>query len=167
MLGSIVAVWVLTERGWRPSASIWWLVPVLIAAGLAVAGYLAYVEGSGSDAVCGPVGDCNAVQQSDWARILGVPIGIIGIIGYGLMAISWVIGRFTSGTPADIARVELLALTAGGTLFSIYLTFLEPFVIGATCAWCLSSAVIVTALMWLSFGSGMESLTRLRASRSG
>jgi uncharacterized membrane protein len=33
-------------------------------------------------------------------------------------------------------------------LFSIYLTFLEPFVIGATCAWCLTSALIMTLLLW-------------------
>jgi uncharacterized membrane protein len=38
-------------------------------------------------------------------------------------------------------------MVAGGVLFSIYLTFLEPFVIGATCAWCLSSAVIMTLLL--------------------
>jgi len=37
-----------------------------------------------------------------------------------------------------------------GVLFSIYLTFLEPFVIGATCAWCLSSAVIMTLLLLLT-----------------
>ena len=37
-----------------------------------------------------------------------------------------------------------------GTLFSIYLTVLEPFVIGATCLWCLSSAVIMTVIMWLA-----------------
>jgi len=43
-------------------------------------------------------------------------------------------------------------LAAGGTLFSIYLTFLEPFVIGATCAWCLTSAIIMTALLWLTAG---------------
>jgi uncharacterized membrane protein len=36
-----------------------------------------------------------------------------------------------------------------GTLFSVYLTFLEPFVIGATCIWCLSSAVVMTLLLWV------------------
>jgi uncharacterized membrane protein len=43
----------------------------------------------------------------------------------------------------------LLAMTGFGVLFSIYLTYLEPFVIGAVCAWCLSSAVIMTLLMLL------------------
>jgi uncharacterized membrane protein len=44
----------------------------------------------------------------------------------------------------------MLGLAAIGVMFSIYLTFLEPFVIGATCAWCLASAIIITALFWLS-----------------
>jgi uncharacterized membrane protein len=39
----------------------------------------------------------------------------------------------------------LLAILFTGTGSSVYLTFLEPFVIGATCAWCLTSAVLMTA----------------------
>ncbi|MBS3753330.1 MAG: hypothetical protein KGY46_08075 [Anaerolineales bacterium] len=41
-------------------------------------------------------------------------------------------------------------LTGFGTFFSMYLTFLEPFVIGATCAWCLTSFLIITAQLWIS-----------------
>ncbi|NQV07201.1 vitamin K epoxide reductase [bacterium] len=108
MIASLVAVAILARRGWKPPATLYWLVPVLIGVGLAVAAYLAYIEGSGSDAVCGPVGDCNAVQQSEYAKLFGIPIGVIGIIGYALMAVTWVIARFTSGKTADIARVELL-----------------------------------------------------------
>jgi len=52
--------------------------------------------------------------------------------------------------PAALAGWALVGLTLIGTLFSMYLTFLEPFVIGATCAWCLTSAVILTLLMLLS-----------------
>ena len=39
-----------------------------------------------------------------------------------------------------------------GTLFSIYLTFLEPFVIGATCAWCITSALVMTLIFWAAAG---------------
>ena len=47
------------------------------------------------------------------------------------------------------ARIGLIALTVFGTLFSIYLTLLELFVIHAICAWCLTSAVVMTILMVL------------------
>jgi len=53
-------------------------------------------------------------------------------------------------------------MTLAGTLFSAYLTFLEPFVIGATCAWCITSAVIMAVLMVLSAATGKKALTALR-----
>ena len=67
-----------------------------------------------------------------------------------VILVAWLTGRYAAGRPAQLATLALFATTLGGTLFSIYLTFLEPFVIGATCAWCLASAVIITSLFWLS-----------------
>jgi uncharacterized membrane protein/thiol-disulfide isomerase/thioredoxin len=130
-----------------------WLIPVLSIIGFCVAGYLAYVETAQVTAVCGPVGDCNTVQQSEYARLFGIlPIGVLGLAGYTVIVVTWVFARFSNNWLADLASIFLFILTASGTLFSIYLTFLEPFVIGATCAWCLTSAVLMTALMLLSVG---------------
>ncbi len=126
-------------------------VPLLSLAGLFVAGYLTYVETAQVSAVCGPVGDCNTVQQSPYARLFGVvPVGMLGVVAYVVILVAWLTGRYAAGRPAQLATLALFATTLGGTLFSIYLTFLEPFVIGATCAWCLASAVIITSLFWLS-----------------
>jgi uncharacterized membrane protein len=132
-----------------------WLIPVLCIAGLAVAGYLAYVEVNLVEAFCGPVGDCNTVQQSEYARLFGVlPIGVLGVVGYSMILLAWIIGRKADKRLAAYASLAMLGMTAFGLLFSIYLTFLEPFVIGATCAWCLTSAIIMTALFWLSLAPG-------------
>ncbi len=133
-------------------ANAWrWLIPLLCLVGIGVAGYLSYVETAQVEAVCGPVGDCNTVQQSKYARLFGMlPIGILGIIGYVLILLAWVGARFGQVRLAAYAHLAMLGLTAFGVLFSIYLTFLEPFVIGATCAWCLTSAIIMTSLLWLS-----------------
>jgi uncharacterized membrane protein len=49
-------------------------------------------------------------------------------------------------------------------LFSIYLTFLEPFVIAATCMWCLASALCIVGLLWLTAAPGWAAVDRLRAS---
>jgi uncharacterized membrane protein len=138
-------------------------VPVLAILGLGVAAYLTYVEASGAVAVCGPVGDCNTVQQSEYATLFGVlPVGVLGLIGYLAILGAWGIGRGSRGPAGDWATVLLLVGTVAGTLFSIYLTFLEPFVIGATCAWCLTSAVATTALMWLSAKPGATAWSHLR-----
>jgi uncharacterized membrane protein len=46
-----------------------------------------------------------------------------------------------------------------GVLFSIYLTFLEPFVIGATCLWCITSAVIMMLLLLHSTSAAQQAFT--------
>jgi uncharacterized membrane protein len=125
-----------------PSALI---VPLALA-GLGVAAYLALVETASVEAICGPVGDCNTVQQSEHARLFGfVPIGVLGVVGYVAILVAWALGTRSAPGVAKAARIALLAMVFAGTAFSIYLTFLEPFVIGATCAWCLASAVLMTA----------------------
>jgi len=48
------------------------------------------------------------------------------------------------------ARRFLVVAALVGTVFSMYLTALEPFVIGASCMWCLSSALGMTAVLWLA-----------------
>jgi uncharacterized membrane protein len=116
-----------------------------------VAGYLAYVETAQVEAVCGPVGDCNTVQQSEYAQLFGVlSIGMLGLIGDTAILIAWGIERWGRAPLRRLAALALVLMTFGGTLFSMYLTFLEPFVIGATCAWCLTSAILMTALLLLT-----------------
>jgi len=119
-------------------------IPLLLLTGIIVAGYLSYVEMTATEAVCGIVGNCNVVQQSEYAQILGIPIGVIGIIGYVSLFVIWLFGQ-----KSKQSYILLFGLISAGVLFSTYLTFLEPFVIGASCVWCLTSAVTMLALLWL------------------
>lgn len=126
-----------------------WLIPVLLVIGLVAAAYLSYVELTSSNAVCGPVGDCNTVQQSRYSVIFGIPVGVIGVLGYLTIALAWI--GFLKGNidQKKFTSKAMWWMAGGGVLFSIYLTFLEPFVIGATCIWCLTSAVVMTMLFWV------------------
>jgi uncharacterized membrane protein len=125
-----------------------WVLPALGIVGLGVASYLSFVEVTGTPAVCGPVGDCNTVQQSGYARLFGVvPVGVLGALGYVAMSALWFAGTRAPGRAARAARICTWCFALGGAVFSGYLTFLEPFVIGAACAWCLVSAVIVTLML--------------------
>ena len=160
--GAVAARWgvraPVAESRWAD-----WLVPALSTVGLLVAIYLTIIELSGDPAVCGPVGDCNAVQQSPYAFLFGVlPIGMVGVVGYAALILLWAATRLLPERGLDQARLGLFGLSALGTLFSIYLTFLEPFVIGATCAWCLTSAVLMTALLWLTLEPARAAAARLR-----
>jgi uncharacterized membrane protein len=146
----------------QPAPSSPWIL-VLAILGLGVSAYLAYIAATGNEAACSPVGDCNAVAQSGYARLLfGISNGALGAAGYTLILIGWLAARYRKGVLALWARVGLFAAALVGTLFSLYLTFLEPFVIGASCAWCLTSAVLITALMLFSAGPGRAAYEELR-----
>jgi len=122
-------------------------IPLLVLLGLGVAMYLAYVKVNQVEAVCGPVGECNVVQSSDYAVMLGLPVAVWGVLNYLAIGVLWIGQQQLPGRWANLSLLGLLGLTLFGTLFSIYLTCLELFVIRAICAWCLSSAVITTLLM--------------------
>jgi uncharacterized membrane protein/thiol-disulfide isomerase/thioredoxin len=125
-----------------------WLVPALVVSGLGVAGYLSYIEVTGTTAVCGPVGDCNTVQQSPYATLFGfLPIGVLGLLGYAGLGGVWALGRRGPTRQRQTATTVLWLAALAGTAFSAYLTFLEPFVIGASCAWCLTSAAITAVIL--------------------
>jgi uncharacterized membrane protein len=90
-----------------------------------------------------------------------IPIGALGLVGYAAILTAWAVARCGHGQLAVLAALALLAMTLFGTLFSIYLTFLEPFVIGATCAWCLTSAIVMTALLMLTVAPGKRAISKL------
>lgn len=165
LLASLVLVPFLAWRGGLPELPAW-PVPLLAILGIAVSAYLGIVETNEMSAVCGPVGDCNTVQQSEYAKLFDVPIGVLGIIGYVLLLGGWVVARLVGGRMADLIRVALALGALLGVAFSAYLTFLEPFVIGATCMWCITSALAMLALLWLLAGPGWAAWGRLRGRRA-
>ena len=138
------------------------LIPLLALAGIGVSGYLTYVETQAVEAICGPVGDCNAVQNSSYARLFGVlPIGIMGLIGFAMILIAWLVQRLRDEKLGSYASLGMLGMALFGTIFSIYLTYLEIWVIEAVCIWCLSSAVLITALLLLSVRPASRALDLL------
>jgi uncharacterized membrane protein/thiol-disulfide isomerase/thioredoxin len=152
-LGSQIATWQT------------YAVPFLVLLGLFVAGYLAYVETQAVAAACGPVGDCNTVQSSPYARLFGVlPVGVLGLAGYILIMVAWVFQQRGDGSLKKLASLGLFGMAFFGTLFSLYLTYLEPFVIQAVCMWCLTSAAIITLLLVLSAGPAVRDFNALEQS---
>jgi uncharacterized membrane protein/thiol-disulfide isomerase/thioredoxin len=142
---------VLGRLPWPPVGAIRWLTPALTLVGLVVASYLACVEVTQVKAVCGPVGDCNAVQCSPYARVFGlVPVAALGVLGYLVILAVWVVGELRGWRAARWCQPILLVLNLFGVAFSTYLTFLELFVIRALCMWCTTSAVTMGALVWIS-----------------
>jgi uncharacterized membrane protein len=151
MATALVYSMIFFARGKSMRLPAWsdWLIPALIVIGIGVAGYLSYVETQEVEAVCGPVGDCNAVQTSPYATLFRfLPVGILGLLGYfGLLA-AWLARKYIPQLEKP-AAIAYYGMAFFAVVFSLYLTYLEPFVIKAVCAWCITSAVIVTLLLLL------------------
>jgi uncharacterized membrane protein len=119
-------------------------IAVLSVIGIGVASYLTYIHYAGLKVVCfSGGGGCEAVQSSRWAKLDGVPVSVLGLIGYvGILGSLAVRG--------EIGRIASFGLALVGFLFSMYLTYREAFSIHNWCQWCLSSAALMTALVILT-----------------
>jgi uncharacterized membrane protein len=118
---------------------------VLTAIGLCLAGYLTYVHYSGTTPPCSIKGNpCSQVQKSQYSELVGVPVALIGLLGY--IAI---LGSLLA-SEGERARFVTTALTVGGFGFSAYLTYRELFTLHKICEWCVGSAVLMTIIMCLS-----------------
>ena len=113
-------------------------------AGLFISGYLyLYKIGRIGSLACG-TGGCETVQLSPWSRFAGLEVSLIGVLGYaGLLAMS-----LASLQPGPRQwPIRAIAVTAGiGVVFTLYLTYLELFIIHAICRWCVASGVIIVAI---------------------
>jgi uncharacterized membrane protein len=113
----------------------------LAVVGLGVAAYLTYVHYTGIKPACTAGQSCLKVQTSVWSKVDGVPVALLGLIGYvGILATLLAPDR-------EETRLATLGLTLIGVGFSGYLTYRELFSIHAICEWCVSSAVIMTLLL--------------------
>lgn len=118
--------------------------------GLFVSSYLLYTYTSTSiPMVCIGIG-CDAVRASAYSTMLGIPMPVFGVLGYSLLAIIIVAESLFSAQMARWARYILLGLTGFGFLFSLYLEYLQAFVIHAYCAWCVTSGIVMTGLFVLA-----------------
>jgi uncharacterized membrane protein len=117
---------------------------VLTIVGLGVASYLTYVHYSGIKPACSLGGSCEKVQTSAYSHLAGVPVALMGLIGYVAIMI------LLLAPETETTRFATVAVTTVGFGFSAYLTYRELFSIHAVCEWCVSSAVILTLLVSLA-----------------
>lgn len=161
MLACVILVSVNFLRGTDSRLFHWpeWVIPVLAVLGMGVAFYLSFVEITKTEAICGPVGNCNSVQESAYAYLFGIiPVGAMGLVGYATILAAWLFRKYGPISWSKFLTLIIWGCAWFGILFTVYLTFLEPFVIGATCAWCVTSAIIMTLIFLASTGPAIQAL---------
>jgi len=112
---------------------------VLTVLGIGVAGYLVYVHYAGIEPVCNIAHGCHKVQTSKYAELAGVPVALLGLIGYVTIFLTLLVR-------SEAARMLAALVALVGFGFSAYLTYRELFTIDAICQWCVASAILMTGL---------------------
>lgn len=124
------------------------LTAILSAAGIAVSIYLLTVHWGWWTAVCLGVGNCELVNTSRFSEFLGLPVALWGIGAYVALLVLSILVLRQEFSPW--AQRGLFIVSAFGIVFSLYLTYIEVFVLHEICPWCVLSAIIVTCIAVLS-----------------
>ena len=100
--------------------------------------------------------NCDIVNRSEYSTIAGIPVALIGILGYvGMLAFA-TFYREKAETPGI-----LLAGSLGGLGFALYLTYVEKFILGVWCILCLTSLAAILTIAVLSGMLFFHSLNRV------
>jgi uncharacterized membrane protein len=117
---------------------------VIAALGLGVASYLTYTHYTNTVVLCSISHGCETVQHSVYADLAGVPVALIGLVGY-----IFILGSLLAPS-SETTRLATMTFTVVGFGFSAYLTYRELFSIHAICQWCVSSAFFMTLLVCMA-----------------
>jgi len=136
----------MTGRDTPQSTALLWAPVALGALGILVSGYLTLKRLTGGSLACTRWAQCDVVNSSPYATIGGVPVAFIGLAGYLVLFGLAAVAVLTQEVRRRQALWASFILSVGGLLFSIYLTYLELYVIQALCSWCVASAIIILLL---------------------
>lgn len=119
----------------------------LVAVGLAVSAYLSYVKLANAPMIClEGVFQCDAIQQSVYAELAGIPVAVLGLLSYIVIA-----GLLFFQKRIEFLKENGIALLMGmvffAWLYSMYLVYVQASVLQAWCQWCVVHEIIITLLL--------------------
>ena len=131
----------------RRRAILYGLAAAVSLIGVADSVYLTIEHISGRSVRCTIVHGCSTVLSSAYASYGGIPLALVGAVAYFTV--------FSLGTLAafeyKFAAKLLVPLVAVMLLVTIWLLYLQAFVIEAFCQFCLLSALVTLALSVIIF----------------
>ena len=124
------------------------LVAILAVGGIVVSSVsLQHHYGTSKTEFCdiGNTFNCDIVNRSEYSSLLGIPVALIGMLGYGAVLGLVTVYRERRETPGLI-----FAGAVAGLAFALYLTYIEARVLGVWCILCLSSLAVISAIALVS-----------------
>ena len=143
----------------RRSRVLTYVAGALALLGVGIAAYLLYAKvrikfDATFASACAFSGklNCDLVQTSPYSELFGVPIALLAIPTYVMMAFLAFYAALTRDRDArEIAHGALFGLGAATTLYAVYLAYLSAFVIKAFCLFCISMYVVQLAVAILAY----------------
>lgn len=128
------------------------LIILFSLAGIAASVYAFYLHYSEGPVFCDINAwfNCDIVNKSVYASIKGVPVAAVGLIGYGFLLFAAILEIFKIGISRK-ARLILPAAAVLGLIFSLYLTYVEAFVLATFCVICVLSLVFISVISAASY----------------
>ncbi len=126
-----------------------WAVAALSLAGLAVATYLSVEHVTGGIPACGVSAGCDTVTTSEYAVLMGVPVAILGVVGYAALLLG-TLAYLGLDDPPNSLSYALMGIALLGEGFTVYFVYTQAFRIHAYCEYCLASAAIMTSILVFS-----------------
>lgn len=117
--------------------------------GFSIAAYIRHKKTKKEPMICPMRSNCSDVIQSDFSKFFNIPIELLGILYYAVVALGY--GAKLIWPEAYWIGHLLVPATTIAFLFSIYLTFIQIFALRKLCTWCLTSAALCTILVVLTF----------------
>jgi uncharacterized membrane protein len=134
------------------------LISLMAIAGMVVSSISLYHHyGTTRSSYCdfGASFNCDMVNRSIYSVVLGVPVALIGVLGYASLLLLSTIYRSKAETPA-ILLIGALA----GLGFAFYLTYVEKFVLAVWCILCLSSLGVIFLIALLALALVAHSMRK-------
>ena len=125
------------------------IMTVLAIIGLLVSIYMTVYKFTEIEAMCIGSGGCSEVNSSRYSEINGIPVAVLGILGYAaILALLFLEGR--SGFFQEYGTMLQFGLSLMGFLFTLYLIYVEVALIGAYCPFCLTSQAVMIIIFIIS-----------------
>jgi uncharacterized membrane protein len=120
--------------------------------------YLTWIKLADKTAACSNIGDCESVNNSQYSEIAGIPIALLGAGAFLTIFLLLALEKRLPDQSTSL-RMGVFGLSLTGTLYSVYLTYLEIAVLRAICPFCVVSAISIFALLIIGVIRLKESFT--------
>jgi len=130
---------------------LYWAAVALAVIGALIATYMTIYKWTDNNAMCLGSGDCSTVNASVYSEVYGMPVALVGVGGYLAILAVLLLEQFGGGRFfANNGPLLAFGLGVGGFGFTLYLVYVEAFVLSAWCPFCVASQITMTILFIIS-----------------